>query len=96
MVAVVGHRLHANILAYRLGLPCVGLGWDRKLESFFAETDRSAYFVPHAAIAAPRIVSVLDAAIAAGVDGRRRETLAEASFGGVTDLLLRCGARAAA
>ena len=42
---VVAHRLHANIIAYSLGIPSVGLSWDQKVDSFFSETNRDAYIV---------------------------------------------------
>ena len=38
---LIAHRLHANILAYAYGIPGIGLGWDRKLSSFFEASGRS-------------------------------------------------------
>ena len=32
---VVAHRLHMAILAFTMGRPTIGLGWDDKVESFF-------------------------------------------------------------
>lgn len=43
--AIVAHRLHANIVAFSLGIPAVGMRWDRKVESFFAETGRGGYCI---------------------------------------------------
>lgn len=40
---IVAHRLHANIVAYSLNIPSVGMNWDKKVESFFQLTDRSQY-----------------------------------------------------
>lgn len=43
--AVVAHRLHACIVAYALAVPHVGLGWDRKVESFFRSVRRGGFFL---------------------------------------------------
>jgi len=40
---VVAHRLHANIVAYSLNIPSVGMNWDKKVESFFELTKRKRY-----------------------------------------------------
>ncbi|WEX10491.1 polysaccharide pyruvyl transferase family protein [Chelativorans sp. AA-79] len=42
---VIAHRLHASIVAYSLGIPCVGLGWDQKVKSFYEETGRADFFL---------------------------------------------------
>ncbi len=41
--AVVAHRLHANVVAYSLGIPAVGLGWDEKLRAFGEMSGRAEY-----------------------------------------------------
>ena len=41
--AIVAHRLHANIIAYSLGIPSVGLIWDNKVEEFGKITGRSRF-----------------------------------------------------
>ncbi|EWH09416.1 polysaccharide pyruvyl transferase [Catenovulum agarivorans DS-2] len=43
--AVIAHRLHANILAYSFAVPSIGLGWDRKLESFMHAAGREEFLV---------------------------------------------------
>ncbi len=43
--AVIAHRLHANIIAYSLGIPSVGLTWDRKVAEFGKSTGRSKYYL---------------------------------------------------
>ncbi len=42
---LVAHRLHANIIAYALGVPAVGLAWDDKVASFGLMTNRADYVV---------------------------------------------------
>lgn len=46
--AVAAHRLHACIVAYAYGLPVVGFGWDRKVESFFESVGALDRFVGQA------------------------------------------------
>ncbi|MCR9125580.1 MAG: polysaccharide pyruvyl transferase family protein [Rhodobacteraceae bacterium] len=66
--AVVAHRLHACIVAYAYGVPHIGLGWDNKLESFFASVDRLDSFVA-AADAGPHEIAVLcEQVMAHGID----------------------------
>lgn len=43
---VVAQRMHPTIVAYAYQVPHVGLGWHRKLESFFKSVGREAFFVP--------------------------------------------------
>jgi polysaccharide pyruvyl transferase WcaK-like protein len=40
---IAAHRLHANIVAYSLNIPSIGMNWDKKVESFFQLTDRTQY-----------------------------------------------------
>ena len=40
---IVAHRLHANIVAYSLNIPSIGMNWDKKVESFFELTQRKRY-----------------------------------------------------
>lgn len=61
---LIAHRLHANILAYAYGIPSIGLGWDRKLSSFFEASGRTKYLVrsEEQARELPRMVAELLAA----------------------------------
>jgi polysaccharide pyruvyl transferase WcaK-like protein len=43
--AIVAHRLHANIIAYSMGIPSVGLIWDKKVEEFGKMTERSNFYL---------------------------------------------------
>lgn len=43
---LIAHRLHANILAYSMMIPHVGIGWSIKMNSFFDAVERKKYFVP--------------------------------------------------
>lgn len=42
---LIGFRLHACVIAYSLGIPCVALAWDDKIRQFMSYTGRDRYFV---------------------------------------------------
>lgn len=80
--ALVAHRMHANIAAYSLGIPPVGLAWDEKLESFFASVDLLDNFVPAGSASVGHIVSMLERAVRNGLDGRKhRQAVSGARLG---------------
>jgi len=43
--SIIAHRLHANIVAYALDIPSIGLSWDSKVKSFFSLTGRDDFFI---------------------------------------------------
>ena len=59
--AIVAFRLHANIAAYTLGVPSIGLAWDDKLEQFMDYSGQRDRFVD--GTAAPQAIA--DRAVAA-------------------------------
>jgi polysaccharide pyruvyl transferase WcaK-like protein len=63
MKAVVAHRLHACIVAWSYGLPVVGLGWDRKVESFFASVGAEEAFAGGDGVSAAGVADRLTAAL---------------------------------
>lgn len=66
--AVVAHRLHACILAYAFQRPAIGLGWDRKVESFFDSIGQPDWFVGREDADAHRIAERLTGALRTGVN----------------------------
>lgn len=66
--AVIAHRLHASIIAYGLQVPHVGLNWDSKVRSFFAEVDRARFVIEPEDTVPATVLERLDEAVAAGVD----------------------------
>lgn len=66
--AVIAHRLHACIVAFAFKRPVIGLGWDDKLESFFASADLMANFLPAKQIDADNVFNRLSAALKNGVN----------------------------
>tara|TARA_R100000322_G_scaffold75912_2_gene47519 strand:+ start:47974 stop:49179 length:1206 start_codon:yes stop_codon:yes gene_type:complete len=80
--AVISHRLHANILGYAYARPVVGLGWDRKVESFFASVGLSDAFAGAKAATPQEVVALATRAIAKGIDPvRHADALAETRVG---------------
>jgi len=66
--AIVAHRLHANIIAYSLGVPSVGLIWDEKVRWFGETTGRSRYFIGDESSVSVLVVERLLKADERGVD----------------------------
>ncbi len=80
--AVVAHRLHACIVAYSYRRPVVGLGWDRKVESFFDSVGlRDAFAAP--GTPADTIADKLAAALATGPDAARADATEAEALDGV-------------
>lgn len=76
--AVVAHRLHACILGYAYARPIVGLGWDGKLQSFFASVGLEDGFITADRLGVETIASATREAMARGIDAQRHAgTLAE-------------------
>lgn len=88
--AVAAHRLHACIVAYSYGLPVVGLGWDRKVESFFETIAATEYFIGVADSTPRAVADRLGAAMAAGTDSAVHARVIAEAWDGL-DRLLRAG-----
>lgn len=54
---LIAHRMHANIIAFALGIPSLGFNWDDKVASFFRLTGREDYVFDD--ITEPRLFDVL-------------------------------------
>ena len=57
---IVAHRLHANIIAYSLGITSIGLRWDTKLHSFFKKINRENLFIDTLLPTAEQTVALID------------------------------------
>ncbi|EKF19959.1 polysaccharide pyruvyl transferase [Nitratireductor pacificus pht-3B] len=64
---VAAHRLHACIVAYALGVPHVGFGWDGKVESFFQAVGRQRFFMSGEDAGAERIGERMLEAVRTGI-----------------------------
>lgn len=79
---VVAHRMHATIAAYSLGIPAVGLAWDRKLESFFRSVKRERYFIADSRVSPQSVAERLEEACRSGIpENDRRDAVAAAEEG---------------
>lgn len=85
--AVVAHRLHACILAHAYAVPAVGLGWDRKVESFFAAVGQGDRFMPGPFHAPDDVARSLGMAAAAGGDRAAAEAEADAALNDIRLML---------
>ena len=88
--AMVGYRLHASILSYRLGVPCVGLEWDRKVQSFYSETGRSDFFVPSTGATPECVGAIVTRALHTGIDEDRLCNVIAAARDGLRQMLNTC------
>lgn len=87
--AVVAHRLHACIVAYSYGRPVVGLGWDRKLQSFFEAVGEDASFTGDPSANADQIASMVEEGLARGLDTQAHGQALARAWAGI-DRLLAC------
>jgi polysaccharide pyruvyl transferase WcaK-like protein len=94
--AVVAHRLHASVLAYAYRLPSVGLLWDDKLRAFYQSVGRSKYLVPFDHANAVRIGSLVNEAIAEGIDVPAHARVLQETRQAIDDLVRAIAARTGA
>lgn len=85
--AVVAHRLHACIIAYAYQVPVVGLGWDGKVESFFASVDRQAHFLAAGDITVQGVVDRVESGLADGIDSTRHAEVIQETRDGISRAL---------
>ncbi len=66
--AVISHRLHACILGYAYTRPVVGMGWDRKVQSFFASVGLDRFFVGRTKTPPEEVAALVQTALEQGID----------------------------
>ena len=74
---VVGHRLHACIVAYSYCIPAIGLSWDQKVESFFRITQREKFVRDWQSASPFELVDLVMTAISEGVDPDRHRLITQ-------------------
>lgn len=72
---LIAHRLHANIIAYSLQIPSVGMGWDDKLTSFFEGVNRKNFIIENNQISSEQIVNTLYEALKIGIDKKNHQEI---------------------
>ena len=85
--SVIAHRLHACIVAYSYGIPVVGLGWDRKVESFFGSVGLEACFVGTTGIAGKEVADLAVEANRQGVEASQHQELLSETWAGLDAIL---------
>lgn len=79
---VIAHRMHANVVAYSLMIPSIGLGWDIKLQSFFESIECTDRFISQNSFTPEHAVAAVFDAIENGIDeGQHQAVLLEALAG---------------
>lgn len=86
--AIIAHRLHASIIAYAYRVPAVGLGWDQKVQSFYAATGRADHCIADSGASAAQICAQLDRARADGIDPAHHDRIRAKAARGIADLLV--------
>lgn len=84
--AIAAHRMHANIAAYALGIPHVGLGWDPKLEGFFALSGRSGFLLGPGPGSAARAADAVTRALETPWDDALRQQVRADAVHAMADL----------
>lgn len=73
---MIGHRLHAQIVAFTHGIASIALGWDDKLRSQMDLMGRGEFLLPFASPDASEVLNLGDRALAEAFDGERIAHLA--------------------
>jgi polysaccharide pyruvyl transferase WcaK-like protein len=84
---VVAHRLHASVIAYSLGIPCVGLGWDNKVESFYRLTNRDESFLQGNDVSVPQLGRLIVEAMDCGIEPQSHWMITEEARRSVAGLV---------
>ncbi len=93
MDVILAHRLHACIAAYALGIPHVGLSWDKKVEGFFNSVGREDYLVKDATLSPVFVASLVRAADRDGIEPLRHQIVVAETRAGISNMrrhLLEC------
>lgn len=82
--ALVAYRLHANILAYSLSVPSVGVVWDDKVSEFASITERSNFFIGKNQINSDYFYEVLQNALSSPIDQNKLNELKLNFYNGIS------------
>ena len=80
--ALIGYRLHANIVGYSFKVPRVALGWDQKMEAFHSTIGEPRFLLDGDVSNPAMVVDRLNEALDAKFDtDRHRDILQSARHG---------------
>lgn len=83
---VVSARLHACIISYSLGIPCIGLVWNEKLRIFGRSIGFPNRFVEAEELSAEKIFEEIQASLNSNYDEEKRRVLEESSLQSIKDI----------
>lgn len=83
---VVAHRMHACIVAWSYRVPVVGLGWDRKVESFLTSVGDEDSFAGGDAAGVTAVADRAEARLATGIDAATHARVLEETRTGLARL----------
>ncbi|MEZ5687513.1 MAG: polysaccharide pyruvyl transferase family protein [Caenibius sp.] len=87
--AVVAHRMHACILGYAFRRPIVGLGWDKKLDSFFRSVGLGDCFLPASSFTPEKATQLVETALQTGIDPDRHAAIISETQSAIRAILER-------
>ena len=85
---VVALRMHANIVAYALGIPCVGLVWNDKMTAFAQNVGISHRFFTCDKFDSKLIAETLENAIEEGYDEEIREAERKLVYDSLSEIIV--------
>ncbi|MBQ8001732.1 MAG: polysaccharide pyruvyl transferase family protein [Ruminococcus sp.] len=85
---IIACRMHANIVAYSMGIPCVGLVWNDKLRFFGESIGCKKQFITADKLTADYVVSVLFEALDKGFDKNIAERERASAYESIADFLV--------
>lgn len=84
---VVAHRLHANIVAYSLMIPSIGLGWDDKVNEFGKIIKRENTFIQSKDVSSENIIDKVNIILKDEIDEKYYKELKETKKKNIKDLM---------
>ena len=85
---VIALRMHANIVACALDIPCVGLVWNDKMSAFAQNIGVPHRFLTYDKFDAKYIIQILEDALATGYDEKIIEAERKSAYDSLADFLV--------
>jgi len=85
---VVAYRLHANIIAFSLKIPSVGLIWDEKVRQFGKESGRSNFYLEGNSVTPKTVENKIFEAVRCGVNEQKLEAMKASAMESVKKVIL--------
>lgn len=85
---IIACRMHANIIAYSMGIPCVGLVWNDKLKFFGESIGCEKQFVTYENLNSEYISDVFFEALEKGFDEKILQRERQSAYRGIEEFLV--------